>query len=122
MFSSIFRIRARIVQQIQQCLKPNGLLFLTTPGLYFFWSYNDKLARHQRRYAPKDLQSLAHQYDLRLTKVRFFIFFESSPVPQSTLRQKTGGHVAGRSKEASRTDTPGSVEASQRSIEVDFRD
>jgi 2-polyprenyl-3-methyl-5-hydroxy-6-metoxy-1,4-benzoquinol methylase len=63
-----------VVQQIQQCLRPNGLLFLTAPALNFFWSYNDELAQHRRRYSTKDLQSLAHQCQLTLAKVRYFMF------------------------------------------------
>jgi 2-polyprenyl-3-methyl-5-hydroxy-6-metoxy-1,4-benzoquinol methylase len=66
-----------VVQQICQCLRPNGLLFLTVPALDFFWSYNDELARHQRRYSLRDMKSLAHQCELRLTKVRYFMFFLS---------------------------------------------
>jgi 2-polyprenyl-3-methyl-5-hydroxy-6-metoxy-1,4-benzoquinol methylase len=66
-----------VVQQICQCLRPNGLLFLTAPALDFFWSYNDELARHQRRYSLQDMQSLAHQCQLTLTKVRYFMFILS---------------------------------------------
>ena len=66
-----------VVQQIQQCLKPNGLLFLTAPALDFFWSSNDELARHQRRYSLRDVESLAHQCELTLTNGRYFMFFLS---------------------------------------------
>jgi 2-polyprenyl-3-methyl-5-hydroxy-6-metoxy-1,4-benzoquinol methylase len=66
-----------VVQQIGQCLRPNGLLFLTAPALNFFWSYNDELARHQRRYSLEDMKSLAQLCQLTLTKVRYFMFFLS---------------------------------------------
>jgi 2-polyprenyl-3-methyl-5-hydroxy-6-metoxy-1,4-benzoquinol methylase len=66
-----------VIQQIRQCVRPNGLLFLTAPALDFFWSYNDELACHQRRYSLGDLKSLAHQSELTLTKARYFMFFLS---------------------------------------------
>jgi 2-polyprenyl-3-methyl-5-hydroxy-6-metoxy-1,4-benzoquinol methylase len=66
-----------VLQQIHRCLRPNGLLFLTAPALNFFWSYNDELARHQRRYSRRDMEALAHQCELTLTKVRYFMFFLS---------------------------------------------
>jgi 2-polyprenyl-3-methyl-5-hydroxy-6-metoxy-1,4-benzoquinol methylase len=69
--------QSSVVQQIRQCLRPNGLLFLTAPALDFFWSYNDELARHQRRYSLEDMKSLAQQCQLTLTKVRYFMFFLS---------------------------------------------
>jgi SAM-dependent methyltransferase len=77
---------SRVVQQIHQCLKPNGLLFLTVPALNFFWSYNDEWAGHQRRYNPKDLRSLAQQYDFACSKVRFFMFFLSPLLYLSRLQ------------------------------------
>jgi 2-polyprenyl-3-methyl-5-hydroxy-6-metoxy-1,4-benzoquinol methylase len=66
-----------VMLQIRQCLRPNGLLFLTAPALDFFWSYTDELARHQRRYALRDMKSLAYQCELRLIDVRYFMFFLS---------------------------------------------
>jgi SAM-dependent methyltransferase len=75
-----------VLQQIHQCLKPNGLLFLTAPALHFFWSYNDEWARHQRRYTPEDLRSLAHQCDFARCEVRFFMFFLSPLLYLSRLK------------------------------------
>lgn len=66
-----------VLQQIRECLKPDGFLFFTAPALDFFWSYNDDLAKHQRRYSMQDLKSLADQCDLKLIKARYFMFFLS---------------------------------------------
>jgi 2-polyprenyl-3-methyl-5-hydroxy-6-metoxy-1,4-benzoquinol methylase len=38
------------LKQIGAALRPGGLVFVTTPALRFFWSYNDEQAHHQRRY------------------------------------------------------------------------
>src|SRR5262249_48684704 len=47
------------VRQIAKALEPGGLLFVTMPALNFFWSYNDDLVGHQRRYCGQDLSRLA---------------------------------------------------------------
>jgi SAM-dependent methyltransferase len=63
--------------QAREALKPGGLLFVTTPALKFFWSYNDELAHHVRRYARADFTRLAQQTGLRLLDARYFMFFLS---------------------------------------------
>jgi 2-polyprenyl-3-methyl-5-hydroxy-6-metoxy-1,4-benzoquinol methylase len=40
-----------VLKQVHKSLKPNGLLFMTAPALMSFWSYNDELSHHQRRYS-----------------------------------------------------------------------
>ncbi len=42
------------LKQIRKCMRPGGLLFITTPALKFFWTYNDDVVHHQRRYSKKD--------------------------------------------------------------------
>ncbi|MBU1694239.1 MAG: class I SAM-dependent methyltransferase [Verrucomicrobia bacterium] len=66
-----------VLRQVRECLAPNGLLFLTTPALKFFWTYNDELAGHQRRYSAGDLQALAQQSGLKLLTSKYFFFFLS---------------------------------------------
>lgn len=66
-----------VVKQISKCLAPGGLVFLTAPALMRFWSYNDQLARHQRRYSVRDLRQLANLSGLTLVDARYFMFFLS---------------------------------------------
>lgn len=68
---------AEALIQIKQALKPGGLLFVTTPALQCFWSYNDELAHHVRRYAKQDFQRLADATGLKLLRARYFMFFLS---------------------------------------------
>jgi SAM-dependent methyltransferase len=65
------------LQQIREGLTQNGLLFLTLPALNAFWSYNDELIHHQRRYSRKALEGLAEESGLKLIKARYFMFFLS---------------------------------------------
>ena len=65
------------LRQIHQALRPGGLLFVTTPALKFFWSYNDEVASHQRRYSKADFQQLAKQSGLELLNARYFMFYLS---------------------------------------------
>ncbi len=45
----------RALEQAKDALKPGGLLFVTTPAFQQFWSYNDDLAHHRRRYVGMTL-------------------------------------------------------------------
>jgi 2-polyprenyl-3-methyl-5-hydroxy-6-metoxy-1,4-benzoquinol methylase len=42
------------IQQAHAALKRGGYHFVTTPAFPQFWSYNDEIAHHQRRYIRKD--------------------------------------------------------------------
>lgn len=75
-----------VLRQIRDCLAPGGLLFVTVPALDFFWSYNDELARHQRRYALADLAPLAEGAGLALVDARYFMFLLSPLVALRRLR------------------------------------
>jgi 2-polyprenyl-3-methyl-5-hydroxy-6-metoxy-1,4-benzoquinol methylase len=66
-----------VVLQIRQALKPGGLLFVTTPALTCFWSYNDEIAHHVRRYAKRDFVRLAEATGLVLLRASYFMFFLS---------------------------------------------
>ena len=65
------------VRQAAQALKPGGYLFITTPALKHFWSYNDELAYHLRRYNRNDYRDLAASIGLELIDTRYFMFFLS---------------------------------------------
>jgi SAM-dependent methyltransferase len=65
------------LRQIHRSLKPGGLLFITTPALHCFWSWNDELAGHQRRYSKADYQRLAATTGFEVCGLRYFMFFLS---------------------------------------------
>lgn len=65
------------MRQAAQALKPGGYLFITTPALKQFWSYNDELASHLRRYNRNDYRDLAACTGLELCDARYFMFFLS---------------------------------------------
>jgi trans-aconitate methyltransferase len=63
--------------QVATALKPGGLVLVTMPALQFFWSYNDEVAQHCRRYNRQGLARLANAAGLRLLSARYFMFFLS---------------------------------------------
>lgn len=67
----------KALQQIHEALSPGGLLFITTPALQCFWTYNDELAHHVRRYSRKDFNRLATASGFELLDARYFMFFLS---------------------------------------------
>ena len=77
---------AEVLSQIQRALKPGGLLFVTTPALKQFWSYNDEMAHHVRRYAKRDFALLAEAAGLRLLRASYFMFFLSPLLWLSRLK------------------------------------
>jgi SAM-dependent methyltransferase len=68
------------MMQVKRALKPGGLLFVTTPALKAFWSYNDDAAHHVRRYSQTDFYQLAQDAGLECCDCRYFMFF-LSPLP-----------------------------------------
>lgn len=68
---------AEVLRQIRRSLRPGGLLFVTTPALQQFWSYNDEIVRHVRRYSRADFAALAGQTGLELLDARYFMFLLS---------------------------------------------
>jgi 2-polyprenyl-3-methyl-5-hydroxy-6-metoxy-1,4-benzoquinol methylase len=77
----------RVLIQIRESLRPGGTLFVTTPALQAFWSYNDNLVRHVRRYSRADFSSLAARCGFRLRDCRYFMFFLS---PLLYLSRRSG--------------------------------
>jgi len=68
---------AEVIIQAAKSLKSGGLLFITTPALRFFWSYNDELAHHLRRYSKSDFVALADRTGMIMRDSRYFMFFLS---------------------------------------------
>jgi SAM-dependent methyltransferase len=78
---------ALVLTQIRDALKPGGLLFVTTPALRCFWSYNDELVHHVKRYNRADYRQLAEAVGLRLLDARYFMFL-LSPLLVSRLGKR----------------------------------
>jgi len=66
-----------VLAQVFRALRPGGTLFVTTPALQYFWSYNDDLVHHLRRYSVDDYQKLAQATGFQLLDARYFMFFLS---------------------------------------------
>lgn len=60
-----------------RALRPGGLLYVTVPAIQSFWTYNDDLAHHKRRYSKGDFRGLAREVGLTLVKAAYFMFFLS---------------------------------------------
>lgn len=60
-----------------QALAPGGLLFVTVPALQSFWSWNDEVVKHKRRYSAPQLQSVAERAGLVTLDTRYFMFLLS---------------------------------------------
>jgi 2-polyprenyl-3-methyl-5-hydroxy-6-metoxy-1,4-benzoquinol methylase len=76
-----------VLLQIRQALKPGGVLFVTTPALKCFWSYNDEIVHHVRRYAKRDFTRLAKATGMRLLRASYFMFFLSPLLWFSRLKR-----------------------------------
>lgn len=76
---------AEVLRQAGKSLRPGGLLFVTTPALQAFWTYNDDYAKHQRRYAKQDFHDLALATGLELVRTDYFMFFLSPALLASRL-------------------------------------
>lgn len=63
--------------QAARALKSGGYLFVTAPALQQFWSDNDHLVHHQRRYNRKDFTEIAKHAGLELCEARYFMFLLS---------------------------------------------
>jgi SAM-dependent methyltransferase len=78
---------AKALEQIRAALRPGGLLFVATPALNCFWSYNDELVHHVRRYSRGDFRRLAEQAGLQYCYSRYFMFFLSPLLLLSRLKR-----------------------------------
>ncbi len=67
----------RAMAELAGALAPEGVLFVTVPALQAFWTYNDELAGHRRRYCRADLARLARSAGLVLRDARYFMFLLS---------------------------------------------
>jgi SAM-dependent methyltransferase len=64
----------KALRQVYEALAPGGYAFVTTPALRQFWSWNDEVCGHQRRYSRADYAALATRCGFRLVDARYFMF------------------------------------------------
>lgn len=73
------------LRRIRTCLRPGGLLFVTAPALMGFWSSNDVMAGHLRRYSRSELRALSEESGLETVMTRYFMFLLSPLLMLSRL-------------------------------------
>ncbi|MBC7782563.1 MAG: methyltransferase domain-containing protein [Burkholderiales bacterium] len=67
----------KVFDEAMKILSPGGLLIVTAPALKFFWSYNDEMVHHVRRYSRRDYRQLGESAGLNVLLTRYFMFFLS---------------------------------------------
>jgi len=67
----------QVFDQVYEALKPGGYLFVTAPAFPQFWSYNDDMALHLRRYRRNDFVKLAQNSGMIMCDARYFMFYLS---------------------------------------------
>jgi SAM-dependent methyltransferase len=65
------------LREVASTLAPGGLVLATVPALDAFWSWNDEVAGHQRRYDKAGFAALARAAGLRVVDLRYFNFLLS---------------------------------------------
>lgn len=67
----------RVLREVHKALAPGGLLFVTTPALPCFWTWNDDVGHHLRRYSKSDFRQLSDACGFQLLDARYFMFLLS---------------------------------------------
>ena len=81
------------MREVASALVPGGVAFSTVPALDAFWSWNDEVVGHQRRYDKASFRKLAESAGLRVVDLRYFNFFLSPALWLDRARRR--GRVAG---------------------------
>jgi 2-polyprenyl-3-methyl-5-hydroxy-6-metoxy-1,4-benzoquinol methylase len=82
------------LRQVQRALRPGGLLFITTPALKWFWSWNDEVAGHQRRYSKAGYRRLTAAAGLEICRLRYFMFFLSPAYAMTRLLSRRAYEIS----------------------------
>jgi len=65
------------LQEIKRVVKKQGVIIIFVPAFKFLWGKSDKISRHYRRYAKKELINLAGKNNLTILRFSYFNFFLS---------------------------------------------
>lgn len=76
---------AGVLEAVHRALTPGGYCLLTVPALQQFWSWNDALVGHQRRYSVSQLSERLSSAGFRVLDARYFMFFLSPLLLASRL-------------------------------------
>ena len=73
------------LENAKRALVPGGWLFVTVPALEAFWSWNDEVVKHKRRYDVQRLHAAAERAGLIIVDSRYFMFLLSPLLLASRL-------------------------------------
>lgn len=68
------------IKNINLLLKPGGFAIIFVPAFKIFWSEQDKISHHFRRYAYSDLKSKFENAGFKTIKQSYFNFFLAPPI------------------------------------------
>jgi SAM-dependent methyltransferase len=64
---------ALVVNQLRECLRPGGILFVTVPQHPWLWSPIDEFSQHRRRYRRRQLEHTLIRADLEIMLSTSFV-------------------------------------------------
>ncbi len=78
------------VKSVADFMRPDDRLVISVPALQFFWTKNDEVRFHFRRYSKKGLRSLVEKHGLRVQKMRYW---NMAGIPAIVWQKLTGTYV-----------------------------
>jgi SAM-dependent methyltransferase len=93
----------RVIEQINQALKPGGTLIATVPQHPWLWSSADDLAHHQRRYRRGELAAKLREHGLRVVYQTSFAALVLPLLAAVRLRDRQSQHDS-RTREMAETE------------------
>jgi len=67
----------RVLGGMHTALRKGGTLVLSVPALMAFWSYNDEIVHHKRRYSRREIIEKAKSVGFEILDVRYYMFLLS---------------------------------------------
>lgn len=68
------------IENVNRLLKPGGLAIIFVPAFKIFWSEQDKISHHFRRYTYSELESKFKNAKFKTIKQSYFNFFLAPPI------------------------------------------
>lgn len=73
------------LREIKRVVKKQGVIIIFVPAFKFLWGKSDKISRHYRRYAKKELINLIERNNLKILRFSYFNFFLFIPIALSRM-------------------------------------